>query len=394
MNNINIKEMNENRKIRVAITHGDTNGIGYELIFKTFAEPEMLELCTPIIYGSPKTAAYHRKALDIQTNFSIVNSAEEIEDGRINLIPCFDEEVKVDMGQPTPESGKAALKALDCAMTDYRKDLYDVLVTAPLSCGNIEAEGFKFPGHAEYIETSLGDGKKSMIICVHDDLRIATVSNQCAFKDIASDITKDNIQRKATLFFEALRRDFNISNPRIAVLSLNAINKEGELGTEEKEIIEPAINELASQGIQAFGPYTATTFFGSGAYDEFDGILGMYHDQGIAPFKALTDERNVKFAAGIPIVTTSPDMTPCFSIAGQGVVDETAFRHAIFLAIDIFRNRQRYDEPLSHPLPKLYHERRDESEKVRFSIPKKHENGTSRKPQGKPTTNTDTQEES
>jgi 4-hydroxythreonine-4-phosphate dehydrogenase len=266
----------ENNKIRVAITHGDTNGIGYELIFKTFADTEMLELCTPIIYGSPKVAAYHRKALNIEANFTIINSAEEAHDGRVNIIPCFDEEIKIDFGIPTQESGTAALKALDRAMTDYREGLYDVLVTAPLDSNNIQGQGFRFPGHHQYIETSLGEGKKALVVLCNERLRIAVATNETlSLKDVPAAITKEGIETKATQFFQTLKSDFNISNPRVAILALNP----GQPGKEEKEILQPAVEELFDKGIAAFGPYPADDFFGKGYYNDFDGILAMYHDQ-------------------------------------------------------------------------------------------------------------------
>ena len=248
--------MEQERKIRVAITQGDTNGVGYEVIFKAFADPTILELCTPIIYGSPKIAAYHRKALNIDTNFSIINNADEARDGRVNLLNCFDDEVKVELGLPSTEAGSAALKALDRAMTDFRSGLYDVLVTAPINKATIQSPGFHFPGHTEYIETSVGDGQKALMILMNETLRVALVTTHLPIKDVAKAITKEGIIEKTTIFHTALKRDFRISNPRIAVLALNPhAGDDGLLGQEEKEIISPAIEELAGKGIQAFGPY-------------------------------------------------------------------------------------------------------------------------------------------
>lgn len=361
----------EDKMIRVAITHGDTNGIGYEVILKTFAEPEILELCTPIIYGSPKAAAYHSKALGIDSNFSIISKAEDAQNGRVNMLTTFDGDVKIEMGQPSKEAGEAALKALDRAMTDYRSGLYDVLVTAPINKNNIHSEAFNFPGHTEYIETSLGDGKKALMILMNDSLRVALVTTHLPIRDVPKAITKEVIIEKATIFHESLRRDFNIQKPRIAVLSLNPhAGDGGVLGSEEQTIITPAIEELADKDIQAFGPYAADGFFGSGAYIRFDGVLAMYHDQGLAPFKTLALENGVNYTAGLPIVRTSPDHGTAYDIAGKGVADEQSFRQAIYTAIDIYRNRIRYDEPLENPLPKLYHEKRDDSEKVRFAVPR------------------------
>lgn len=365
----------DNQNVRVAITHGDTNGIGYELIFKAFAEPEMLELCTPIIYGSPKVAAYYRKAMNLPGQFSIIQKAEDAQDGRINLLAAVEEEVKVDMGMPTPESGQAAVKALDRAMTDYRNGLYDVLVTAPINNGNAQIENYPFQGHKKYIETCLGEGKKGLSILVGGNLRIASVTEKTPLKDVAAGITTDAIVEKVTLMQQTLKRDFMITNPRIAVLSLNPkSNEDTSCGIEELEVIIPAIDALAEKGVQAFGPYASDEFFGQGYFADFDGVMAMYHDQATTPFHSLYTEDGVIYTAGLPIIRTTADVTPSFSIAGTGHADETSFRHAIYLAIDAFRHRNDYDEASSNPLPKLYHEKRDESEKVRFSIPKKHSN--------------------
>ncbi len=359
----------EDKKIRVAITHGDTNGIGYEVILKTFEDPAILELCTPIIYGSPKIAAYHRKALNLETNFSIINKAEEARDNRVNLLTCFDEETKVELGVATKEGGQAALIALDRAMTDFRSGLYDVLVTAPINKATIQSSGFKFPGHTEYIEASVGEGHKALMILMNENLRVALVTTHLPIKDVAKAITKEAIMEKTTIFFQSLKRDFRISNPRIAVLALNPhAGDEGVLGSEEQTIIKPAIDELAAKGIQAFGPYPADGFFGSGNYHYFDGVLAMYHDQGLAPFKTIAVEDGVNYTAGLPIVRTSPDHGTAFDIAGQGKADENSMRQAIYTAIDVFRNRQEYDAPLANPLPKLFHEKREDGEKVRFNV--------------------------
>ena len=363
--------MEQEKKIRVAITQGDTNGVGCEVILKTFSDPAMFEICTPIVYGSPKVIAYHKKALNIDTNYSIINHTEEARDGRLNILTCFDEEVKIELGKPSEEAGRAAFKALDRAMADYQAGLYDVLVTAPINKATIQSEGFHFPGHTEYIETKVGDGNKALMILMNESLRVALVTTHLPIKDISKAITKEAIIEKASIFHKSLKRDFRISSPRIAVLSLNPhAGDDGLLGTEEKEIIVPAIEELEKQGIQVFGPYAADGFFGSNSYDYFDGVLAMYHDQGLAPFKTIALDSGVNFTAGLPIVRTSPDHGTAYDIAGQGKADENSFRQAVYTAIDVFRNRLEYDKPLENPLPKLFHEKRDDSEKVRFAIPK------------------------
>lgn len=362
--------MEEERKIRVAITHGDTNGIGYEVILKTFMDPDILELFTPIIYGSPKAAAYHKKLLNLPVNFNIISDARDAVDNRVNLLTTFEDEVKIDIGQPSKEAGEAALKALDRAMTDYRSDLYDVLVTAPINKDNIQSDLFKFCGHTEYIEDCIGEGNKALMILLNGNLRVALVTTHIPIKNVAAAITKDAVAEKATILNQSLRRDFRISSPRIAVLALNPhAGDNGVIGDEEQQEIVPAIKQLTDNGILAFGPYPADGFFGSGSFRMFDGVLAMYHDQGLAPFKALAVENGVNYTAGLPIVRTSPDHGTAYDIAGHGKADESSFRQAIYTAIDIYRNRIDYDEPLENPLPKLYHEKRDDSEKNRFSLP-------------------------
>ena len=364
----------------MAITHGDTNGVGYEVILKAFEDPQMLELCTPVIYGSPKVAAYHRNVLGLQTNFTIIEKAEDAKDGKLNLLTTFDEEVKIELGTPAKEAGEAALTALDRAMTDYRSGLYDVLVTAPINKKTIQSSLFHFHGHTEYIESCVGDGSKALMILMNDALKVALVTTHLPIKEVADAITKEAIMEKALILNQSLKRDFGLTKPRIAVLALNPhAGDDGLLGKEENEIIVPAIKELEGKGVLVFGPYAADGFFGSGNYRHFDAVLAMYHDQGLAPFKTLAQENGVNYTAGLPIVRTSPDHGTAYDIAGKGVADAQSFREAIYTAIDIYRNRKRYDEAGAHPLPKLYHEKRDESEKVRFAVnrreaPKKEDN--------------------
>lgn len=362
--------MNNNRKVRVAITHGDTNGIGYELIFKAFEEPTMLELCTPIIYGSPKVATYHRNALEIEATFTIINDISEVQDNRINFIPVFDEEIKVELGVPTEESGNAGLLAIDRALADYRAGGFDVLVTAPIE----NSEQFHFSGQSRYIEAHLPAEEPTLSMLVSEKLRIALATRNLPLKQVAESISTEGLTENGRLLHHSIRRDFRISNPRIALLALNPkAGDNGLLGSEEQEVIEPAIAALEKEGIQAFGPYAADKFFGGSDWEQFDGVLAMYYEQGLTPFRSLTVEGGVNYLAGLPLVRTAPETPANFSIAGKGVADAMPMRHAIFLAIDIFRHRKEYDEPLGNPLAKLYKERRDDSEKVRFAVPKRKE---------------------
>lgn len=361
----NNKIMN-NEKIRVAITHGDTNGIGYELIFKTFAAPEMLQLCTPIIYGSPKIATYHRKALNIEANFSIINNPNEIQEGRINMLTCFDDEVKVELGTPTEESGEMAVRALDRAMTDYREGVFDVLVSTPICANNIKVGGLQFYNFTHYLQTCLGAEHQAQPILMNDFMHIAIVSHHFAIKDALNDITERNIISKAAILYKTAKRDLRIDNPRIAILALNPKAN----GTEEKEIIEPAVAKLTEAGMCAFGPYAAEDFFGSNLFEAFDAILAMYYDQAILPFKTLTHDKGVCLIGNLPLVCTATNYTPEFDKAGKGVIDETPLRKAIYLAIDVLNNRINFDKPLQNPLPKLYHERREDKEKVKWNANK------------------------
>ena len=354
------------KKIKVAITHGDINGIGYEMILKAFEDATMLELCTPIVYGSPQIADYYAKAMNLETQYSVISSAEEAQPNRLNFLNCFgNEEVNVCVGEATPESGEAALRVLNRAIEDYQKNLFDVLVTLPVSRSTMEG----FNGHADYLERKLGQGK-GISILMNEDMRVVLVTNNVAVKEISEAITKQKIVDKGVAFNEALRRDMRISTPRIAVLSLNPrCGEEGALGDEEQEIITPAIEELEEKGIQAFGPYSADSFFGNGDYYRFDGVLAMYHDQGLAPFKTLSPNDGIRYTAGLPLIRTAPAIGTQLQVAGRNQTSPDMLLHAIYTAIDVYRNRENYDEPLANPLPKLYHERRDESEKVRFRSP-------------------------
>lgn len=357
----------DDRKIRVGITHGDTNGAAYEQIFKIFADPEMLELCTPIVYGSPKVATYHRKALNLQANFSIVANTEEVQDGRVNLLTSFDEDVKVDLGTPTPESGTAALKSLDRALTDFRDGGFDVLVCCPVCNENIHVDGRPFSGLKRYIEVSVGEGQEAVSLLLNDTLRIASATDGLAVKDIPEALTAERLTVKLNTLVESMRRDFRISNPRVGVLQLNPNGN----GTEEKEAIAPAVAAATGEGTHVFGPYAPEKYFGEGLFDAFDCTLALYDDQARIPFSTLTAEPGIYFLAGLPSVCLISTGDAGFESVGKGTTDESSLRRAIFVGIDIYRHRLEYSAPYADPLQKLYHERRDESEKVRFSIPKK-----------------------
>ena len=348
--------MAEEKKIRVGITHGDTNGIGYEVILKTLSAPELAELCTPVLYGSTKIATYHRKALEmLGLNFNVLQDAAGVKDGVNNFVDVIPEEVKVELGHATKAAGEAAFKVLERAVADLKAGKIDALVTAPINKNTIQSEEFNFPGHTEYLEQSMGDGSKSLMILFNDRVKVALVTTHLPIAEVPQAITKEAILEKLELFNQSLKQDFSIVRPRIAVLGLNPHSGDGGLlGKEEQEIIIPAIEEACEKKIVCFGPYAADGFFGSGQYDKFDGVLAMYHDQGLAPFKTIAMETGVNYTAGLPFVRTSPDHGTGYDIAGKNMADESSFREAIYRAIDIYRSREIYDEITSNPLRRQY----------------------------------------
>lgn len=349
-----------NRKIRVAITHGDINGISYEVILKALEDTRLLELCTPVVYGSAKIAAFYRKSLDMpQLPFVQIESADAIKDGSYNIINVVGEDTKIEPGVSSETAGRAAFAALERAVTDLRAGEVDVLVTAPINKKNIQSDTFKFPGHTEYLEASLGnEGDKAMMILCNDSIRVALATIHIPLADVPKSLSTDLIAERIRTLNASLRRDFGIPSPRIAVLSLNPhAGEEGLLGSEERDIIIPAIEEAKDRKILAFGPYAVDGFFGIGRFVKFDGILAMYHDQGLAPFKALAMDNGINFTAGLPFVRTSPDHGTGYDIAGRGEASPESMRQAIYAAIDIFRNRQREDVATRHPLRRQYYDK-------------------------------------
>lgn len=348
--------MPENNIIKVGITHGDFNGIGYETILKVLEDSRVLELFTPVVYGSAKIASFYRKAMEMpQIQFNQISDASEAKEGTNNIVNVIGEDAHIEPGKSTEEAGKAAFMALERAVADLRNGTIDVLVTAPINKHNIQSEVFTFPGHTEYLESSVGDGKKSLMVLCSDDVRVALVTTHLPVSKVSEAVTRDSILEKLQIFNESLMKDFGIVKPRIAVLSLNPHSGEnGLLGTEEQEVIAPAIEEARGKKILCFGPYAADGFFGSGLYKRFDGVLAMYHDQGLAPFKTIAMESGVNFTAGLPYVRTSPDHGTGYDIAGKGEANEESLRCAIYRAIDVFRNRESYAEATANPLRRQY----------------------------------------
>ena len=334
------------RKLVVGITQGDGNGISYEVIIKALADERMLDLCTPVIYGSSKIFGFYKKHIHNieQINTNVISSAKDVHQKRVNIVNCLPDNVFVEPGQSTPESAKAALTALERAVADIKEGYIDVLVTAPFNKRAMDKEGFGYTGHTEYLEKKFDVDEVAMIM-VCDRLKVGVATGHIPLKEVPQQLTTEKILKKLRLMKSSLQRDFGIDAPKIAVLGLNPHCGDGGLmGTEEQEVILPAIKAAAAEDIMAYGPYSPDGFFGLGNYAKFDAVLAMYHDQGLTPFKALAFEDGVNYTAGLPIVRRSPDHGTAYEMAGRDMADPRSMKAAIYAAIDIFNKRADYDE--------------------------------------------------
>lgn len=338
-------------RVRIGITHGDINGIGYEVIIKSLYDTRINELFTIIVYGNSKVASYHRKTLNLADfNFNLIRNADAANPKRSNIINCFDYEVKVELGKATKLGGTIAFESIKAAVRDLKNNKIDVLVTAPINKKNIQSEDFRFPGHTEYFEKEFG-AKNHLMLMVSNNLRIGVITGHMPLKDVPASINKEMILNKINILNQSLIKDFAIRKPKIALLGINPhAGENGHLGSEEQTHVIPAVNEAFNSGVLVYGPYSADGFFGSGEYNKFDGILAMYHDQGMIPFKALAFDTGVNFTAGLPIVRTSPAHGTAFDIAGQNKASSDSFREAMYLGYEIFRNRQTYEQLNRQPL--------------------------------------------
>jgi 4-hydroxythreonine-4-phosphate dehydrogenase len=341
----------EKKPVLAGISHGDINGIGYEVIIKALSDPMINDICTPVVYGSPKVAAYHRKALNINNfSFNNIRSPEEAHAKKANMINCLDDNIRVELGKSTPQGGEAAFISLEKAVEDLMKGKLDVLITAPIDKYNIQSKDFTFKGHTDYLKYKAGV-EDVLMFMISESMRVGFVTDHVPLKKVPELITADAILRKLKIMNQSLIRDFAIRKPKIAVLGLNPhAGDNALLGNEETEIIIPAILQAEKSGIMAFGPFPADGFFGAGSFNKFDGILSMYHDQGLTPFKALSFDSGVNYTAGLPFIRTSPVHGTAFAIAGKGEAADNSFRQAIYLACDIFRNRRLYEEITRNPL--------------------------------------------
>ncbi|MEE0921576.1 MAG: 4-hydroxythreonine-4-phosphate dehydrogenase PdxA [Paludibacteraceae bacterium] len=340
-------------KPTIAITAGDINGVGYEIILKSLANPHICEICRPIVYGNAKVARQHMQTLDEEyrnIQWNIIQDPKQAKDGRLNLISCYGDETPLQLGVSTTKAGQASLKSLQRACQDLKNGLVHAIVTAPINKDNIQSDAFRYSGHTEYLTQQFGEGKDSLMMMISDRMRVALVCNHTPIAKVAATITEERILSKLAVLNETLQKDFSCRKPRIAVLALNPhAGDNGLIGEEETNIIRPAVAKAQEQGIWAFGPYSADGFFGAGQYNHFDAVLAMYHDQGLAPFKAL-DMSGVNFTAGLPVVRTSPDHGTAYSLAGKNEADATSMLHAIYAAIDILREREENEKLLSNQL--------------------------------------------
>lgn len=346
--------VNEMMKPIIAITAGDINGVSYEIILKTIFHPHILEICTPVLYGNVAIAKQHAQLLDEEYRTPqgvIINDARRVQEGKVNVITCYPDDTPLEIGKSTAEAGKASLAALKRACGDLQQGYVHAIVTAPINKANIQSDEFRFSGHTEYLSHLFGAKSESLMMMVSDALKVALVCNHVPISKVSENITAERIIRKLTVLNEALKNDFTIRQPRIAVLALNPHAGDGGLiGQEERDIIIPAIAEANKQGISAFGPFSADGFFGSGRFAHYDAILAMYHDQGLIPFKSM-DMSGVNFTAGLNIIRTSPDHGVAYDLAGKNQASEQSFRNALTMAIDILAQREMNKQINANPLP-------------------------------------------
>ena len=356
--NIDIKNIDKNKNpqpkgsnITIGISQGDFNGIGYEVLLNCFSDPRVLENFTPILYGSSKILSYYKKMVDLPNlPFTNIKHADQAEKGKLNILNIVQEEVKIDVGQATEIAGELAALSLNMASEDLMKGKFDALVTNPINKKNIQSPNFHFPGHTEFLTKKFGI-KDSLMIMACDKIKIGILTNHLALKDVPSVVTEDLVLRKLRIFDQSLKRDFAIRMPKIAVLALNPhAGDHGVNGDEDEQIIMPAIKKAFNENILAFGPFPSDGFFGMGEFKNYDGVLALYHDQGLIPFKLMSFYSGVNFTAGLPFVRTSPAHGTAYHIAGKNLANPDSFRNAVFMAMDICKNRMEYDELTSNVL--------------------------------------------
>lgn len=333
--------MKSSENIKVGISIGDLNGIGSEIVLKTFEDARMLELCTPVIFASAKTVSVVKKLLKLELNFHGIDEVSQAVEGKINVVNVWKENVQITFGEENKTAGEYAFRSLEAATQALKEGQIDILVTAPINKHNIQSEQFNFPGHTDYLAKVL-EGQ-SLMFMVSDDLKVGLLTDHVAVKDVAGSITPQLVEKKVTLIYKSLQQDFGISHPKIAVLGINPHSgDQGVIGKEDEEIMKPTLEKLRNNGKMVFGPFSADSFFGSGSYKNFDAIVAAYHDQGLIPFKTLSFGKGVNFTAGLSKVRTSPDHGTAYEIAGKDSADFNSFKEAVYIGIDIFRKREEY----------------------------------------------------
>ncbi len=341
--------MKKAENIILGISIGDLNGIGSEVILKTFEDSRMLELCTPVIFANVKIISFIKKTFELNATIHGIDKLDQIIVGKINVLNVWREPVELNYGQSDDTVGKYAIKSFVTATQALKEGNIDALVTAPISKYNIQSDEFKFPGHTDYLSKELG--QEALMLMVSDNLRVGLLTDHIPVTDVAKHLTEKLITQKVETLNKSLIQDFCITKPKIAVLGLNPhAGDNGVIGKEDDEVLKPAIKKMFDKGMMVFGPYSADGFFGSGHYEKFDGILAAYHDQGLIPFKTLSFGHGVNYSAGLPKVRTSPDHGTAFEIAGKGLADNTSFKEAVYLAIDIYNSRNEHAEITKKPL--------------------------------------------
>ncbi len=341
--------MEKEENIIVGISIGDLNGIGSEIVLKTFEDSRMLELCTPVIFASVKVISHLKKAYNLELNLHGIDKIEDAISKKINVLNVWKEPVDIDFGKEDIKMGEYAIKSLTVAVTALKEDKIDVLVTAPINKSNVQSETFKFPGHTDYLNQELeGD---SLMLLVSGDLRVGLLTDHVAVKDVVKNLSRASIEKKINTIHQTLIQDFGIIKPKIAVLGINPHNGDnGVIGDDDDKILKPTLDNLRKNGKIVFGPYAADSFFGSGNYKNFDVVIASYHDQGLIPFKTLAFGNGVNFTAGLSKIRTSPDHGTAYDIAGQNKASYESFKQAVYAAIDIYQTRAEYNEMAKNPL--------------------------------------------
>ncbi|RZS99492.1 4-hydroxythreonine-4-phosphate dehydrogenase PdxA [Aquimarina brevivitae] len=343
--------MKKEEKLRLGISIGDLNGIGSEVVLKTFEDSRMTEFCTPVIFASVKILSFLKRHYKLSINFHGIDKTSQILDGKVNVLNVWKEPVDINFGNEDPKIGGYAIKSFKAATEALKNDEIDVLVTAPINKNSIQADDFKFPGHTDYLDQQLQGN--SLMFMVTDELKVGLLTDHVALKDIANTITPQLIKQKIETISLTLKQDFRVSRPKIAVLGINPHSGDnGVIGKEDEEVLKPTIKELNESGILVYGPYAADSFFGSDTYKSFDAVVASYHDQGLIPFKTLSFGKGVNFTAGLDKIRTSPDHGTAFEIAGQNKADYSSFEEAVFTALEIYKNRSEYKKLTKNPLKK------------------------------------------